>query len=121
MDVHKAVEEAARAARGTVPGLAGVPDRQLDHALRAMAEHLGMHAAEVLEANGPVQLQMSPILMGAALLEAPTLDGAAVSTNPTMDTAVAMAATARTRCPNRLIKSPPDFPWADYERASCTA
>jgi glutamate-5-semialdehyde dehydrogenase len=47
----KAIEEAARAARGTVPGLAGVPDGQLDDALRAMAGHLGLHAAEVLEAN----------------------------------------------------------------------
>ena len=50
-EIDRAVEQAARAARGTVPGLASVPDRQLDHALRAMAEHLGLHAAEVLEAN----------------------------------------------------------------------
>jgi glutamate-5-semialdehyde dehydrogenase len=49
--IDGAVEAAARAARATVPGLAGVPDRQLDHALRAMADHLGLHAAEVLAAN----------------------------------------------------------------------
>src|SRR5579864_8181950 len=47
----KAVEEAARAAHSTVADLAGVPDRQLDHALRAMADHIGLHADEVLEAN----------------------------------------------------------------------
>jgi glutamate-5-semialdehyde dehydrogenase len=51
VDVHKAVEEAARAARGTIADLASIPDHQLDHALRAMADHLGLHAAEVLEAN----------------------------------------------------------------------
>src|SRR5215469_10865642 len=49
--VDEAVAGAARAARGTVAGLAGIPDGQLDHALRAMAEHLGLHAAEVLTAN----------------------------------------------------------------------
>ena len=47
----KAVQAAARAARTTVAGLASVPDRQLDHALRAMADHLGLHAAEILAAN----------------------------------------------------------------------
>jgi len=51
-DALKAVEEAARAARGAVPGLASVPDGQLNHALRAMAEHLGRHAAEVLAEFG---------------------------------------------------------------------
>jgi glutamate-5-semialdehyde dehydrogenase len=51
VDVHKAVEEAARAARATVPGLASVPDAQLDDALRFMAGHLGLHADEVLAAN----------------------------------------------------------------------
>jgi glutamate-5-semialdehyde dehydrogenase len=50
-ETMKAVEEAARAAHGTVADLAGVPDRQLDHALRAMADHIGLHADEVLEAN----------------------------------------------------------------------
>jgi glutamate-5-semialdehyde dehydrogenase len=50
-EISRAVEEAARAAHATVPSLASVPDEQLDHALRAMADHLGLHAAEVLEAN----------------------------------------------------------------------
>jgi glutamate-5-semialdehyde dehydrogenase len=50
-EIGRAVEEAARAAHGTVADLAGVPDRQLDHALRAMADHIGLHADEVLEAN----------------------------------------------------------------------
>jgi glutamate-5-semialdehyde dehydrogenase len=51
VDAHKAVEEAARAARATVPALAGVPDGQLDDALRAIADALGASAAAVLEAN----------------------------------------------------------------------
>jgi glutamate-5-semialdehyde dehydrogenase len=46
-----AVEAAARAARGTVADLAGVPDSRLDDALRAMADRLGRRAAEVLAAN----------------------------------------------------------------------
>jgi glutamate-5-semialdehyde dehydrogenase len=46
-----AVEQAARAASGTVAGLAGIPDGLLDDALRAMADHLGLHADAVLEAN----------------------------------------------------------------------
>jgi glutamate-5-semialdehyde dehydrogenase len=50
-EIGRAVEEAARAAHATVADLAGVPDRQLDHALRAMADHIGLHADEVLEAN----------------------------------------------------------------------
>jgi glutamate-5-semialdehyde dehydrogenase len=50
-ETMQAVEAAARAARDTVADLAGVPDRQLDHALRAMAGHLGLHAADVLAAN----------------------------------------------------------------------
>jgi glutamate-5-semialdehyde dehydrogenase len=51
VDVYKAVEEAARAARGTVPGLAEVPSGRLDDALRGMADLLGARAAGVLEAN----------------------------------------------------------------------
>jgi glutamate-5-semialdehyde dehydrogenase len=47
----QAVRDAARAAHGTVADLAAIPGRQLDHALRSMAEHLGLHAAEVLAAN----------------------------------------------------------------------
>ena len=50
-DALAAVEQAARAARATVPGLASIPDGHLDHALLAMADHLGLHADDVLEAN----------------------------------------------------------------------
>jgi glutamate-5-semialdehyde dehydrogenase len=50
-DALAAVEQAARAARATVPGLASIPDGHLDHALRAMADHLGLHADDVLQAN----------------------------------------------------------------------
>jgi glutamate-5-semialdehyde dehydrogenase len=46
-----AVQAAARAARGTVADLADVPDKVLDDALLAMADHLGRRAAEVLAAN----------------------------------------------------------------------
>jgi glutamate-5-semialdehyde dehydrogenase len=51
VDAYKAVEEAARAARGTVAGLAAVPSQRLDDALRGMAGLLGVRAAEVLAAN----------------------------------------------------------------------
>jgi glutamate-5-semialdehyde dehydrogenase len=50
-DALKAVEEAARAARGTVADLAGVPAERLDQALRAIADELGRRSAPVLEAN----------------------------------------------------------------------
>ena len=50
-EIMRAVEEAARAARGTVPGLASVPDGRIDDALRLMADQLRRRAAEVLEAN----------------------------------------------------------------------
>jgi glutamate-5-semialdehyde dehydrogenase len=50
-DALKAVEEAARAARGTVADLAGVPAERLDQALRAIADELGRRSAAVLEAN----------------------------------------------------------------------
>jgi glutamate-5-semialdehyde dehydrogenase len=51
VDAVAAVEQAARAARAAVPGLASVPDGHLDHALRAMADHLGLRADDVLKAN----------------------------------------------------------------------
>ncbi len=50
-DAVAAVEHAARAAAGTVAGLAGVPDGVLDDALRGLADLLGRRAAGVLEAN----------------------------------------------------------------------
>ena len=45
------MQAAARAARATVPGLAVAPAERLDDALRAMADLLGLRAAQVLEAN----------------------------------------------------------------------
>jgi glutamate-5-semialdehyde dehydrogenase len=79
VDVHKAVEEAARAARGTVPGLAGVPDAQLDHALRAMAEHLGLHADEILAANAEDMAAARADGLATALLDRLRLDDARLS------------------------------------------
>jgi len=79
VDVHKAVEDAARAARGTVPGLASVPDRRLDHALRAMAEHLGLHANEVLEANAEDMRAARADGIRDALLDRLRLDDARLS------------------------------------------
>jgi glutamate-5-semialdehyde dehydrogenase len=51
VDVHKEVEEAARAARETVAGLAVVPSGRLDDALRIMADRLSGQPAGVIEAN----------------------------------------------------------------------
>jgi glutamate-5-semialdehyde dehydrogenase len=51
VEVDKAVEEAARAARGAVADLAVVPDEMLDGALLAMADRLGRSAEVVLAAN----------------------------------------------------------------------
>jgi glutamate-5-semialdehyde dehydrogenase len=79
MDTHKAVEEAARAARGTVAGLAGVPDDQLDHALRAMAEHLGRRASEVLAANAEDMAAARADGLRDALLDRLRLDDARLS------------------------------------------
>jgi glutamate-5-semialdehyde dehydrogenase len=79
VDVHKAVEEAARAARGTVPGLASVPEAQLDHALRFMAEHLGLHADEVLAANAEDVAAARADGMGPGLLDRLRLDDARLS------------------------------------------
>ena len=45
------MEEAARAARGTVADLAGVPGERLDEALRAIADALGRRSGPVLAAN----------------------------------------------------------------------
>jgi glutamate-5-semialdehyde dehydrogenase len=79
VDVHKVVEEAALAARGTVPGLAGVPDRLLDHALRAMASHLGLHANQVLEANAQDMRAARADGLRDALLDRLRLDDARLS------------------------------------------
>jgi glutamate-5-semialdehyde dehydrogenase len=67
-DALVAVEAAARAARGTVAGLAGAPDGLLDDALRAMADRLGARAAEVLAANeGDMAAGQAGGLQGALL------------------------------------------------------
>jgi glutamate-5-semialdehyde dehydrogenase len=50
-DALKAVEEAARAARGAAADLASVPDDRLDHALRGIADQLGRRSGPVLAAN----------------------------------------------------------------------
>jgi glutamate-5-semialdehyde dehydrogenase len=50
-DALKAVEEAARAARGATTGLASVPGDRLDDALRGIADRLGRQSGPVLEAN----------------------------------------------------------------------
>jgi glutamate-5-semialdehyde dehydrogenase len=79
VDVHKAVEEAALAARATVPGLAAVPDRHLDDALRAMAGHLGLHADEVLAANAEDLRAARADGLQDALLDRLRLDDARLS------------------------------------------
>ena len=50
-DALRAVETAARAARGAAADLASVPDERLDDALRAIADALGRRASQVLAAN----------------------------------------------------------------------
>ena len=72
----KAVEEAGRAARDTVPGLAVVPDGRLDDALRAMADLLGRRAAPVLEANAEDVRAAEAEGVPGALLDRLRLDAA---------------------------------------------
>ena len=72
----KAVEEAGRAARDTVPGLAVVPDGRLDDALRAMADLLGRRAAPVLEANAEDVRAAEADGIPGALLDRLRLDAA---------------------------------------------
>jgi len=74
VDVHKAVEEAARAARGTVPGLASVPDEQLDAALLGIAGRLGERAREVLVANADDMRAAQADGIAGALLDRLRLD-----------------------------------------------
>jgi glutamate-5-semialdehyde dehydrogenase len=67
-DALKAVEAAARAARGTVADLASVPDERLDDALRALAGQLGRQADAVLAANeADVQAARADGIAGALL------------------------------------------------------
>ena len=78
-EIDRAVKAAARAARDTVADLASVPDRQLDHALRAMAEHLGLHAADVLAANAEDMRAARADGIRDALLDRLRLDDARLS------------------------------------------
>jgi len=75
-DAGQAVEEAARAARGTVDGLAGLPDERLDDALRVMAGRLGRGAAEVLAANAEDMAAARADGLGGGLLDRLRLDQA---------------------------------------------
>src|SRR5579864_2559409 len=74
--VEAAVRSAGRAARGTVPGLATVPAGRLDDALRAMADLLGVRAAEVLEANAQDMIAARDGGIGDGLLDRLRLDDA---------------------------------------------
>ncbi len=75
-DAQAAVRAAARAARGTVADLAGVPDERLDDALRAMADQLGSRAVGVLAANEADVRAAQADGIGGALLDRLRLDTA---------------------------------------------
>ena len=75
-DAHKAVEEAARAARGTVADLAGVPGERLDQALRAIADGLVRGSAPVLAANEADMTAAREAGLGRGLLDRLRLDEA---------------------------------------------
>src|SRR5258708_6505127 len=75
-DALKAVEEAARAARGTVADLAGVPDERLDEALRGIAGALGRAAGAVLAANEADMAAARGDGLGGGLLDRLRLDEA---------------------------------------------
>src|SRR6266487_3028906 len=75
-DAHKAVEEAARAARGTVADLAGVPGERLDQALRAIADGLVRSSAPVLAANEEDMTAARQAGLGGGLLDRLRLDEA---------------------------------------------
>ncbi len=73
-DAHKAVEEAARAAHGTVADLAGVPGERLDQALRAIADGLVRSSAPVLAANEEDMAAAREAGLGGGLLDRLRLD-----------------------------------------------
>jgi glutamate-5-semialdehyde dehydrogenase len=75
-DALKAVEEAARAARGTVADLASVPGARLDDALRAIADQLARRSAPVLAANEADVAAARADGIGGALLDRLRLDEA---------------------------------------------
>jgi glutamate-5-semialdehyde dehydrogenase len=75
-DAMTAVQTAARAARGTVADLAGVPDKVLDEALLAMADRLGQAAGQVLAANDQDMTSARAEGVAGALLDRLRLDPA---------------------------------------------
>ena len=75
-DALKAVEEAARAARGTVADLASVPAERLDDALRTIADALGRRSGPVLAANEADMAAARDAGIGGALLDRLRLDEA---------------------------------------------
>src|SRR5215831_625261 len=75
-DALKAVEEAARAARGTVADLAGVPAERLDAALRGIADTLGRESGPVLAANEADMTAAREAGLGGGLLDRLRLDEA---------------------------------------------
>jgi len=76
VDAGKAVEEAARAARGASSGLASVPGERLDDALRAIAGQLGRRSGPVLAANQADMAAAQAEGLAGALLDRLRLDQA---------------------------------------------
>jgi len=75
-EINRAVEQAARAARGTVAGLASLPGERLDAALLGMAGRLGERAREVLAANADDMRMAQADGIAGALLDRLRLDEA---------------------------------------------
>src|SRR6516225_1099261 len=73
-DAVKAVEEAGRAARGTVADLAGVPAERLDAALRGIADTLARRSGPVLAANEADMTAAREAGLGGGLLDRLRLD-----------------------------------------------
>jgi glutamate-5-semialdehyde dehydrogenase len=73
-EVHAAVADAARAARGAIADLAVVPDEVLDQTLRTMADGLASNAAAVLAANEDDMRAARAGGMGDGLLDRLRLD-----------------------------------------------
>jgi glutamate-5-semialdehyde dehydrogenase len=75
-DALRAVQTAARAARGAAAGLADVPGELLDDALEAIADELGRQAKPVLAANEADMVAARTDGIGGALLDRLRLDEA---------------------------------------------
>ncbi len=107
-DAAKAVQAAARAARGTVADLASVPDERLDDALRAMADQLARRAAGVLEANeADMRAARGQVIRDALLdrlrLDAARLDGIAGQLHALADVPFAPAQRTISELPGGLL------------------